>query len=148
VAEGLLEALSEASSETPPQRALIARAAEARDALPEGLRAMGADVDVVALYDTVAEPLSDAAAERLSRATYITFTSSSTVRFLLEALAAQSAPPSALPGGARLVSIGPVTSETLRAHGLEPDVEAERHDVDGLVDALVADAAGRKVAAS
>jgi uroporphyrinogen III methyltransferase / synthase len=137
VAEGLLEALNEA----PPQRALIARAAEARETLPEGLRALGAEVDVVALYETVAEPLSDAAAQALKRATYITFTSSSTVRFLLEA----GAPP---PPGGRLVSIGPVTSETLRAHGLEPDVEAERHDVDGLVDALVADAAGRKAAAS
>jgi len=43
----------------------------------------------------------------------------------------------------RLVSIGPVTSATLREHGLEPDVEAGRHDIDGLVEALVADAAAR-----
>ena len=42
----------------------------------------------------------------------------------------------AVPDGARVVSIGPVTSETLREHGLEPDVEAERHDIDGLVAAL------------
>jgi uroporphyrinogen-III synthase len=41
------------------------------------------------------------------------------------------------------VSIGPVTSATLREHGLEPDVEATRHDVDGLVEALVADARAR-----
>jgi uroporphyrinogen III methyltransferase/synthase len=40
---------------------------------------------------------------------------------------------------ARLVSIGPVTSEALRAHGHQPDVEAVRHDIDGVVDALVAD---------
>ena len=40
---------------------------------------------------------------------------------------------------ARLVSIGPVTSETLREHGREPDVEADRHDIDGLVGALVDD---------
>jgi uroporphyrinogen-III synthase len=38
------------------------------------------------------------------------------------------------------VSIGPVTSETLREHGIEPHVEAERHDIDGVLDALVADA--------
>jgi uroporphyrinogen III methyltransferase/synthase len=137
VAEGLLEALAD----SPPSRALIARAAEARDTLPEGLRAMGAEVDVVALYDTVAEQLSETAALALDRATYITFTSSSTVRFLLEALAARSLPPAA-----RLVSIGPITSETLREHDLEPAVEAERHDVDGLVEALVADAAGRGIA--
>jgi uroporphyrinogen III methyltransferase/synthase len=39
------------------------------------------------------------------------------------------------------VSIGPVTSSTAREHGLEVHVEAARHDVDGLVEALVADAA-------
>jgi uroporphyrinogen-III synthase len=38
------------------------------------------------------------------------------------------------------VSIGPVTSETAREHGLKVDVEAERHDIDGLVEALLADA--------
>jgi uroporphyrinogen-III synthase len=32
-----------------------------------------------------------------------------------------------------------VTSETLREHGIEPDVEAQRHDIDGLVAALLAD---------
>jgi uroporphyrinogen III methyltransferase/synthase len=42
--------------------------------------------------------------------------------------------------GTRIVSIGPVTSATLREHGLEPDVEAQRHDIDGLVQALVEDA--------
>ena len=50
-------------------------------------------------------------------------------------------------GTARLASIGPVTSATLREHGLEPDVEAGRHDIDGLVDALTADAAARRVTA-
>ena len=44
-------------------------------------------------------------------------------------------------GDTRLVSIGPVTSDALREHGREPDVEAARHDIDGLVEALVADAA-------
>ncbi len=63
----------------------------------------------------------------------MTFTSSSTVRFLMEAAGA-------FPAGARLVSIGPVTSATAREHGLEVHVEAERHDIDGLVDALVEDA--------
>jgi hypothetical protein len=46
-----------------------------------------------------------------------------------------------VPASARLVSIGPVTSQALRDHGLEPHVEAVRHDVDGLLEALVADAA-------
>jgi uroporphyrinogen III methyltransferase/synthase len=46
------------------------------------------------------------------------------------------------------VSIGPITSATAREHGLEVHVEAERHDVDGLVDALTADAAARRVPAA
>ena len=61
-------------------------------------------------------------------ADYITFTSSSTVRFFLDAA---GGPPAAPARG--IVSIGPVTSATLREHGLEPDVEAAaRHDVDGV----------------
>ena len=44
---------------------------------------------------------------------------------------------------ARVVSIGPVTSEAAREAGLEVDVEAERHDIDGLVEALLDDAGTR-----
>ena len=129
VAEGLVEALAD----VPVSRALVARAAEARDVLPDALRERGAEVDVVALYETVAEPLSDSQLRAVADADYVTFTSSSTVRFLLQAIAGRVAL------RARLVSIGPVTSETLRAQGHEPDVEAVRHDIDGVVDALVAD---------
>ncbi|HEY2770682.1 MAG TPA: uroporphyrinogen-III C-methyltransferase [Solirubrobacteraceae bacterium] len=127
------EALVEALREVPVTRALVARAAEARDVLPDALRERGAEVDVVALYETVAEPLDDAAREAVAAADYVTFTSSSTVRFLF-ASGAQPGPQ------ARLVSIGPVTSVALREHGRAPDVEAERHDIEGLIEALVADA--------
>ena len=43
------------------------------------------------------------------------------------------------PSAARVVSIGPITSETAAELGLRVDVEAERHDIDGLVEALLAD---------
>jgi len=132
VAEGLVEALAG----VPVARALIARAAQARDVLPDALRARGAEVDIVALYETVAEPLRDVQLAALARSSHITFTSSSTVRFLLDSV------PGGLPPAARLVSIGPVTSEALRERGLEPDVEASTHDIDGLVTALIADARG------
>jgi uroporphyrinogen III methyltransferase/synthase len=138
VAEGLLEALANA----PVRRALVARAAEARDVLPEGLRARGAEVDVVALYETVAEPLPQAQMAAVRSADYVTFTSSSTVRFLFDSLGDGTRL------GARLVSIGPVTSAALRERGLEPDVEAARHDIEGLVEALVGDVAGRRKAGS
>ena len=137
VAEGLVEALEGVSV----KRALVARAAEARDVLPDALRERGAEVDVVALYETVAEPLDQAALEAVAGADYVTFTSSSTVRFLFSSAGDLG---SRLRG--RLVSIGPVTSETLREHGLEPDVEATRHDIDGLVEALVADASRARAA--
>jgi uroporphyrinogen III methyltransferase/synthase len=134
VAEGLVEALAG----VPVSRALIARAAEARDVLPDALRERGAEVDVLALYETVAEPLDDAQRDAVRAADYVTFTSSSTVSYLLDALGGE------LGDRPRIVSIGPVTSDTLREHGREPDLEAERHDIDGLTEALVADAtAGR-----
>jgi uroporphyrinogen III methyltransferase/synthase len=133
VAESLLEAL--AGIEV--KRALVARAAEARDVLPDGLRERGVEVDVVALYETVGEPLEQTVADSLAGADYVTFTSSSTVTRFLDAAGAS------VPNGARVVSIGPVTSATARERGLEVHVEAERHDIDGLVEALVADAAPR-----
>jgi uroporphyrinogen III methyltransferase/synthase len=118
----------------------VARASEARDVLPDILRARGAQVDVLALYETIADPLSPRALEAAQGADYITFTSSSTVRFFCQAAGDRPR----LSPATRIVSIGPVTSETLREHELEPDVEAERHDIGGVIDALVADARARE----
>jgi uroporphyrinogen III methyltransferase/synthase len=136
VAEALVEALADVPVDGRP--VLVARAAEARDVLPDALRERGAEVDVVALYETVREPLPDERLRAVASADYVTFTSSSTVRFLMGALG-----DGGLPGEARVVSIGPVTSATAREHGLEVHVEAERHDVEGVLEALVADAEGR-----
>jgi len=129
VAEGLIEALAD----VPVTRALVARAAQARDVLPDALRQRGAEVDVVALYETVAEPLSPSQLTDVGDADYVTFTSASTVRFFLAGIGDR------LPARARLVSIGPITSAALRERGLEPHAEASRHDIDGLVQALLAD---------
>jgi uroporphyrinogen III methyltransferase/synthase len=162
VAEGLVQALAQ----VPVRRALVARASQARDVLPEALRARGAVVDVLALYDTVVEPLPAPVLAQARGADYITFTSSSTVRFFMEAAAAAAGEgPGGTPGdgqppnqatqlpadrGARLsphtriVSIGPVTSEALQAYGLSPHVEASQHDIEGLVEALVEDVTARE----
>ncbi|HEX4110385.1 MAG TPA: uroporphyrinogen-III C-methyltransferase [Solirubrobacteraceae bacterium] len=129
VAEGLVEALAA----TPVSRALIARALQARDVLPAALRERGAQVQDLALYRTVAEPLAPETLASALNADWLTFTSSSTVRFLAQSAGGPLRP------RARVVSIGPATSATLREHGLEPDVEAARHDIDGLVEALLAD---------
>lgn len=131
IAESLVEALEA----VPVTRALIPRAEEARDILPEALAARGAQVTVLPLYRTVAEPLdADARAAALG-ARYATFTSASSVRFFHAAAGSLDGP--------RLVSIGPATSAALRELGHEPDVEADVHTPDGLVAALVADAAAR-----
>jgi uroporphyrinogen III methyltransferase/synthase len=135
IAEALVEALAEVPVDG--KRVLIARAAEARDVLPDALRERGAEVDVAGLYETVVEPLSDEQRAALADVDYVTFTSASSVRNLLGSLGDGT---EAL-GGARVVSIGPVTSAEARELGVEVAVEAERHDIDGLVDALVEDAA-------
>jgi uroporphyrinogen III methyltransferase/synthase len=135
IAEALVEALDEATV----TRALIARARVARDVLPDALRARGAEVDVLELYETVAEPLAPEQLEAIRAADYVTFTSASTVANLLSALDGDSA----TLDGARLASIGPITSDALRRAGLEPSLEADPHDVDGLLAALVADVRDR-----
>jgi uroporphyrinogen III methyltransferase/synthase len=154
VAEGLVEALEE----VPASRALIARASRGRDVLPDALTERGIEVDVLALYETVAEPLSASALAAARTADYITFTSSSTVHFFLEAMrlatagetgvdgapgdARGEAPRHGLSEDTRIVSIGPITSQTLRENDLAPQIEAERHDIDGLIESLLSDAAG------
>jgi uroporphyrinogen III methyltransferase / synthase len=135
VAESLIESL--AAVDVSGRPVLVARAADAREVIPDGLRDRGADVDVVAVYETVKEPPDPAAVAAAQDADYITFTSSSTVRNLVEALGDN------FPASARIVSIGPITSETARELGLTVDVEAERYEPDGLVEALVADAGSR-----
>lgn len=137
VAEELVAALDQVEVEG--KRVLVARAAEARDVLPDALAEREAEVDVVALYRTVAEDLDDETIASASDADYVTFTSSSTVKNLLGAL-----PGGSLPGSPRVVSIGPVTSETAREAGLAVDVEASRHDIEGLIEALVEDAAAHR----
>jgi uroporphyrinogen III methyltransferase/synthase len=137
VAEALVDSL--ATVDVSGRPVLVARAAEARDVLPEALRERGATVDVVAFYETVAEEPDPDAVEAARNADYVTFTSSSTVRNFLGAMGDR------LPREARIVSIGPVTSEEARAAGLDVHVEAARHDPEGLVEALLLDAAGQGV---
>ncbi|CAB4857765.1 unannotated protein [freshwater metagenome] len=131
------EALVEALRDVPVTNALIARAQEARDLLPDALRERGAQVTILPLYRTVAEPLDEAARAAVLGADYATFTSASSARFFHAAAGTLDGP--------RIVSIGPVTSEELRELGREPHVEAPVHTPEGLIDALLADVAARRV---
>lgn len=137
VAEGILEALT--GTDVAGMRILVARARGSRPELVTGLRERGALVSEVHLYEAVTEPLDPATRDRALAADYLTFTASSTVTSFLAGLDA-GARAGLAEGGPRVVSIGPVTSATLRENGLRVDVEAARHDIPGLVDALLADA--------
>jgi uroporphyrinogen III methyltransferase/synthase len=113
-------------------RILLARAEKARDVLPRELSKLGAIVDEAFAYRTVPETRDITGARRRlleEGADLITFTSSSTVENFL----ALGLP---WPKGMQLASIGPITSKTATDHGLKIDIEAGRHDIEGLVEAI------------
>ncbi|HEU5342627.1 uroporphyrinogen-III synthase [Edaphobacter sp.] len=117
---------------------LLIRAAEARDTLPETLRAAGATVSVVAAYRNQVPPgaiptLQSIFASPRTWPDAITFTSASTARNLFALLDAASL---VLPEKIVLASIGPITSQTLRDLGHPPHVEAAEHTIPALVHAL------------
>jgi uroporphyrinogen-III synthase len=123
-------------------RVLLARAAVARDVIPDALRAVGAQVDVIDAYQNgmpagAPEKLRRALAEGLDAAT---FTSSSSVTHLKAAAATAGL---AWPfDGVSAISIGPITSNTLREEGWEPAAEARVSDIPGLVTAVAGYFAG------
>jgi uroporphyrinogen III methyltransferase / synthase len=129
VGEALLEELGDVRG----RRILVAAAEGARDVLPDGLAAGGAEVTVLHTYRTVPEAVDP---EAVLGADLVTFTSSSTVANLVGAMEGREL------SSLRAVSIGPVTSASLREAGIEPAAEADPHDVAGLVAAVLA-AAGR-----
>lgn len=131
VAEGLLKTLG--GFDFANAKVLIARAAVARDILPEELRKRGAQVDVVEAYRTVPPGnLAEQARKVLdAKPDWITFTSSSTANNLIAACGAEAL------RGVRVASIGPVTSATLRSAGVEIAGEANPHTIRGLVDRII-----------
>jgi uroporphyrinogen-III synthase len=134
VAESLVSALK---NDISGKRVLLARAAVARDVIPDALGAAGARVDVVDAYRNVIpqgapEHLRRALADRLDAAT---FTSSSSVTHLADVARAAAV---VFPfTDVAAVSIGPITSGTLREAGWMPAAEADPHDVPGLIEATV-----------
>ncbi len=136
VAESLIEAF--APFDLKGKRVLLPRAKVAREALPEALRRRGAIVDVLPAYQTVmpAGAREQAAEVFAEKPDYVLFTSSSTVSNCIEAAGLDAL------AGVRIASIGPVTSETARAAGLEVAVEARPYTIEGLVTAMLEAEAG------
>ena len=134
VAESLLDAFPEPTA--PGERVLVARAEIARDVLPDRLGERGYDVTVLPVYRTVtAEPdPSELDRVRSGDVDAITFTSSSTVTNFVSMVG----PPTSIDGAPAVISIGPITSATAVTAGFTVAREADPHDIDGLVAAVVA----------
>jgi uroporphyrinogen III methyltransferase/synthase len=133
VAESLVKAF--ASEELAGKRILLPRAAVARDLIPTELARLGAKIDVVETYRNVIPADAARRAHEIFSAArkpdWVTFTSSSTVRNLLAAAGRTALE------GVQIASIGPVTSETLRALGLHVDAQAKSYTLDGLIQAIL-----------
>lgn len=131
-AEGIIEAMK---GKLPPHaKILLPRAEEAREILPEKLREMGAEVDVVSAYRTVcAAADGEALTSELNegRIDMVTFTSSSTVKNLVNIIGSAD-----LLNGVKTACIGPVTADTAKSLGIEPDIIAKEYTIDGLVEAI------------
>ena len=121
-----------------PLRFLLWRAKGAREVLAQKLRELGAFVEEVHAYRTVpnqlpAEQLNDLLGQKID---IITFTSPSTVRAFFEVLGNERA--KKILDSAVIATIGPVTEQACREFGVEPQIVASVHTVEGLVDAIVA----------
>ncbi len=134
VAEGVLEEMSK-RDDVRGGRALYVAAEGAREVLPEGLRERGCLVNVVHAYRSVSTGEGAGqlrgALER-GEVDLATFASASAVRGYVEAVGTE------LARRAPAVSIGPVTSDALRAAGIDINAEASEASIDGLVRATLA----------
>jgi uroporphyrinogen III methyltransferase/synthase len=132
-AEGLLEML-EARDDLAGKKVLYVTAEGARDALPQGLKRLGADLTMIEAYRSIVD---GEGAEKLGRAIdggkidLVTFTSASAVRGYVEAVGEDLA--LRVPAA----SIGPHTSDALRDAGIEVKVQAEESTLDGLASAVL-----------
>ena len=117
------------------RQVLLPGSAIGRDALADGLARLGADARLVPAYrnvrpEGVAERAHDAFKSGID---VVTFTSSSTVRNLLDILGENRC----LLDGSLIACIGPITAATAAEMGLSVDITAADHNVEGLADALV-----------
>jgi len=134
ISEGILESF--ARTNLKGKKILLARAAEARDVLPEGLKKLGASVDVATAYVTVNSGKKKNELEELfkeNQVDVITFTSSSTV-YNFNKIAGSGFK---LPGGVKIACIGPVTAAAAKKAGFPVDIHQEEYTMEGLVGALI-----------
>ncbi len=135
-AEYIIEGLKEKGIDG--KKFLLPRAKVAREVLPEKIKENGGIIDVVTVYKTVMpETDKELVTEYFKNreVDYITFTSSSTVKNFFEIL--KDEPVKEWLKNVKTVSIGPITSETLKKFGVEPYIEAEKFTIDGIVEGIL-----------
>lgn len=117
---------------------LLARAQKARDLLPEGLKAMGAKVDVAQAYRTIKPKGGTARLRRVLKnkeVDVITFTSSSTVNHFVDLLKKEDL--KKLLKGVVIACIGPVTARTARKAGLKVHIQPKEYTIPALTQAII-----------
>ena len=120
------------------RRILLARAKEARDVLPEGLRKMGSQVDVVETYRTVKPKGGSKKLKELltkGKIDAITFTSSSTVNHFAELLKKEDL--QILLKDIAIACIGPITARTAKGWRIRVQIQPKQYTVPGLTQAIV-----------
>ncbi|BDC52723.1 hypothetical protein F183_A50380 [Bryobacterales bacterium F-183] len=139
-AEYVAESVVEAFANNIPKKLFLPRAAVARDTVPEALKAIGTHVDVAEVYRNVipADAAANAQAVFAQKPAWIAFTSSSTVKNLMQVIERDWL------RNTKIASIGPVTTETARKHGLTVDAEASPHTMDALVESITRLVRGRQ----
>jgi uroporphyrinogen III methyltransferase/synthase len=128
-AEDLAAALVERAA---GQRFLLARASRGREVLADELQAAGGQVEQVVVYEStdVRAPHSEALEQlRAGHIDWVTVTSSAIARSLSQLFGAELE-------RAKLVSISPLTSATLRELGLRPAAEAREATMAGVIAAI------------
>lgn len=121
------------------KKILIPRALVAREILPDTLRTMGAEVEVLCVYETLVPDYSrqelDLIKMRFADAEIdlVTFTSSSTAANFFSLLGEDPE----LFGKTGFACIGPVTAATLLGYGFTPSVTADIHTTRGLKEKIL-----------
>ncbi len=134
----LTVAIADGLGDVRGRRVVLARADAATPDLPEALQARGAIVEEIVAYRTVEAPA--ASRDRLRAALHadldgVTFTSSSTVRGLMQLTTSEEAMRvRAMPA----FCIGPVTARTAATAGFDVAAIAAEHTAAGLADTIAA----------
>lgn len=137
IAESILEGLKRLENGLAGKRFLMPRGNLARPMLPDALREAGAEVAEIVVYETLMPEIPAGAADTLleARPDWVVFTSSSTARNFSKALGPDRV--AALSAHARFASIGPMTTAAAEECGMPVSVEPERHEIPGLIHALI-----------